>query len=67
MSSELYGWLVTQTAGYCGADLRAVCGEAALIAVRRRYPQIYQTTQRLMIDVDRFGVLHYMVAHIIPR
>lgn len=27
------------TVGYCGADMKALCAEAALRAVRRRYPQ----------------------------
>ncbi len=37
--------------GYCGADLRALCTEAALQALRRKYPQIYNTTQKLVLDV----------------
>ncbi|KAL1854743.1 TAT-binding protein-like protein 7, AAA ATPase [Paecilomyces lecythidis] len=38
------------TKGYGGADLRALCTEAALNAVQRRYPQIYQSTDKLLID-----------------
>lgn len=26
--------------GYCGADLKALCTEAAMRALRRRYPQV---------------------------
>ena len=37
--------------GYCGADLKALCTEAALFALRRRYPQIYETTEKLVLDV----------------
>ncbi|XP_041952498.1 ATPase family AAA domain-containing protein 2B isoform X3 [Alosa sapidissima] len=40
--------------GYCGADLRALCTEAALAALRRRYPQIYgssATGRRYQLDV----------------
>ncbi|RVE62455.1 hypothetical protein OJAV_G00157590 [Oryzias javanicus] len=37
---------------YCGADIKAVCSEAALCALRRRYPQIYSSTQKLLLDVD---------------
>jgi SpoVK/Ycf46/Vps4 family AAA+-type ATPase len=32
--------LASRTAGYCGADLRALCSEAVLRAVRRTYPQV---------------------------
>lgn len=42
--------LADLTKGYGGADLRALCTEAALNAVQRRYPQIYKTTDRLVID-----------------
>lgn len=37
--------------GYCGADIKAVCAEAALCALRRRYPQIYTSSQKLLLDV----------------
>ncbi|GIY05342.1 ATPase family AAA domain-containing protein 2B [Caerostris extrusa] len=33
--------LAACTTGYCGADLKALCSEAAFVALRRRYPQIY--------------------------
>lgn len=42
--------LAEVTKGYGGADLRALCTEAALNAVQRRYPQIYSTTDRLLLD-----------------
>lgn len=38
--------------GYCGADIKAVCSEAALCALRRRYPQIYSSSQKLVLDVN---------------
>lgn len=38
--------------GYCGADIKALCTEAALIALRRRYPQIYMSSQKLQLDVS---------------
>lgn len=38
------------TKGYGGADLRALCTEAALNAVQRRYPQIYSSNEKLLID-----------------
>jgi len=37
-------------AGYCGADLKSLCTEAALRALRRRYPQIYESRDKLKID-----------------
>ncbi|KAJ9225311.1 hypothetical protein DTO169C6_2341 [Paecilomyces variotii] len=42
--------LAEVTKGYGGADLRALCTEAALNAVQRRYPQIYQSSDKLLID-----------------
>src|SRR5271156_968218 len=38
------------TNGNGGADLRALCTEAALNAVQRRYPQIYKANEKLLID-----------------
>lgn len=42
--------------GYCGADIKAVCSEAALCALRRRYPQIYSSSQKLVLDVDSIAI-----------
>lgn len=42
--------LAAKTVGCCGADLRALCAEAALLALRRQYPQVYTSTARLKID-----------------
>ncbi|GMK54220.1 hypothetical protein CspeluHIS016_0108060 [Cutaneotrichosporon spelunceum] len=42
--------LATLTKGYGGADLRALCTEAALNAIQRKYPQIYKTTDRLQVQ-----------------
>ncbi|PYH99522.1 AAA-domain-containing protein [Aspergillus ellipticus CBS 707.79] len=44
------------TKGYGGADLRALCTEAALNAVQRRYPQIYKSDQKLLIDPKTIDV-----------
>lgn len=44
------------TKGYGGADLRALCTEAALNAVQRRYPQIYKSDQKLVIDPKTISV-----------
>ncbi|XP_030606598.1 ATPase family AAA domain-containing protein 2 isoform X3 [Archocentrus centrarchus] len=42
--------------GYCGADIKAVCSEAALCALRRRYPQIYFSSQKLVLDVNSISI-----------
>lgn len=44
------------TKGYGGADLRALCTEAALNAVQRRYPQIYRSNEKLQIDPASISV-----------
>uniref|UniRef100_A0A3B4AX49 ATPase family AAA domain-containing protein 2 n=1 Tax=Periophthalmus magnuspinnatus TaxID=409849 RepID=A0A3B4AX49_9GOBI len=41
---------------YCGADIKAVCSEAALCALRRRYPQIYSSSQKLVLDVNSIAI-----------
>ncbi|KAG4300882.1 hypothetical protein PCK1_002959 [Pneumocystis canis] len=49
--SELFlKQLADQTKGYGGADLKALCTEAALNAIQRRYPQIYRNSDKLLID-----------------
>ncbi|KAK5126726.1 hypothetical protein LTR85_009660 [Meristemomyces frigidus] len=45
------------TRGYGGADLRALCTEAALNAVQGTYPQIYASNQRLVIDPSTIKIL----------
>ena len=42
--------LAERTVGFCGADLKALCTEASLRALRRRYPQIYQSSEKLLIN-----------------
>ncbi|KAI0557279.1 AAA+ ATPase [Gracilaria domingensis] len=42
--------------GYCGADLKALCSEAAIRALRRRYPQIYSSQDKLVINVNEVRV-----------
>ena len=48
--------LATRTIGYCGADLKGLTAEAALNALRRRYPQVYQSNKKLAIDVKEVSV-----------
>ncbi|KAL8986365.1 MAG: hypothetical protein Q9205_000145 [Flavoplaca limonia] len=50
LTSSFKHEIATLTKGYGGADLRALCTEAALNAVQRRYPQIYKSNEKLQID-----------------
>ncbi|CAJ1077452.1 ATPase family AAA domain-containing protein 2B isoform X1 [Xyrichtys novacula] len=43
--------LAEKCVGYCGADIKALCTEAALVALRRRYPQIYGSSVKLKLDI----------------
>lgn len=44
------------TKGYGGADLRALCTEAALNAIQRTYPQIYSSNDKLLVDADKIKI-----------
>jgi SpoVK/Ycf46/Vps4 family AAA+-type ATPase len=50
--------LAEKCVGYCGADIKALCTEAALRAIRRHFPQIYNTTNRLLLDPSQVVVTH---------
>ncbi|KAM6444322.1 ATPase family AAA domain-containing protein 2-like [Rhynochetos jubatus] len=43
--------LAAKCVGYCGADIKSLCAEAALCALRRHYPQIYQSTEKLQLNM----------------
>lgn len=49
--------LAELTKGYGGADLRALCTEAALNAIQGTYPQIYTSKKKLLIDPKCIKVL----------
>ena len=56
---QAVGWtdeLAARCIGFCGADLKAVCTEAALCALRRRYPQIYDSERKKKIDVQSIQI-----------
>lgn len=55
-SNNMVTSLAERSVGYCGADLRALCTEAVLRSVRRIYPQIYESSHRLLIDPKRIKV-----------
>ncbi|XP_054274621.1 ATPase family AAA domain-containing protein 2-like isoform X2 [Macrosteles quadrilineatus] len=48
--------LAEKAVGYCGSDLRALCSEAVIQALRRRYPQIYKSNRKLLLDPDNVKV-----------
>ncbi|KAI9746699.1 MAG: hypothetical protein M1818_000413 [Claussenomyces sp. TS43310] len=48
--------LAHATKGYGGADLRALCTEAALNAIQRTYPQIYSSNNKLVIDPETIKI-----------
>jgi SpoVK/Ycf46/Vps4 family AAA+-type ATPase len=56
LPSNVKDELAVMTKGYGGADLRALCTEAAINAVQRRYPQIYKSDHKLVIDPKTIDV-----------
>ncbi|XP_056284078.1 ATPase family AAA domain-containing protein 2B isoform X2 [Pseudoliparis swirei] len=51
LSEPFVDELAEKCVGYCGADIKALCTETALAALRRRYPQIYGSSVKLSLDV----------------
>ncbi|XP_017633413.1 ATPase family AAA domain-containing protein At1g05910-like isoform X1 [Gossypium arboreum] len=58
-SKELKMELAASCVGYCGADLKALCTEAAIRAFREKYPQVYTSDDKYLIDVDSVKVEKY--------
>ncbi|KAF6230221.1 hypothetical protein HO133_004561 [Letharia lupina] len=56
LTSTFKNEIAKLTKGYGGADLRALCTEAALNAVQRRYPQIYKSNEKLQIRPETINV-----------
>ncbi|XP_048363965.1 ATPase family AAA domain-containing protein 2 isoform X2 [Sphaerodactylus townsendi] len=48
--------LAEQCVGYCGADIKSICTEAALCALRRRYPQIYTSSAKLQLNISSINI-----------
>jgi SpoVK/Ycf46/Vps4 family AAA+-type ATPase len=48
--------LAASAVGFCGADLKAMATEAAVRALRRTYPQIYDSDAKLAIDAAAIKV-----------
>ena len=70
LDSDFKDEIAKATKGYGGADLRALCTEAALNAVQRRYPQIYKSNEKLQIRPETINVaardFMISIAKIIP-
>ncbi|XP_068664542.1 ATPase family AAA domain-containing protein At1g05910 [Aristolochia californica] len=58
-SMELRLELAARCVGYCGADLKALCTEAAIRAFREKYPQVYTSDDKFLIDVDSVNIEKY--------
>ncbi|PFH59446.1 hypothetical protein XA68_12301 [Ophiocordyceps unilateralis] len=56
LSEPFKSSLAEKTKGYGGADLRALCTEAALNSIQRTYPQIYSSREKLMVDPDKITI-----------
>eukprot|EP00075_Anas_platyrhynchos_P015526 XP_027304779.1 ATPase family AAA domain-containing protein 2-like isoform X8 [Anas platyrhynchos] len=48
--------LAEKCLGYCGADIKSLCTEAALCSLRRCYPQIYASREKLQLDVNSIKI-----------
>ncbi|GLJ11461.1 hypothetical protein SUGI_0168260 [Cryptomeria japonica] len=44
--------LATTCMGYCGANLKSLCTEAAINVFHEKYPQIYTSDDKFVIDLD---------------
>jgi len=56
IGADTKDWIVKHSVGYCGADIKALCSEATLVALRRTYPQIYSCNDRLALDSSKIVV-----------
>ncbi|NWX37787.1 ATAD2 protein, partial [Notiomystis cincta] len=55
-SDNLLEELAEECVGYCGADIKALCAETGLCALRHHYPQLYESSQRLQINMDSIKI-----------
>jgi hypothetical protein len=56
ISDDFKNGLAENTKGYGGADLRALSTEAALNAIQRTYPQIYNSKEKLIVDPEKITI-----------
>ncbi|KAJ4374129.1 TAT-binding protein-like protein 7, AAA ATPase [Neocucurbitaria cava] len=57
LKPDMKDQLAELTKGYGGADIRALCTEAALNAVQGTFPQIYTSERKLLIDPSTIKIL----------
>lgn len=67
LSGDFIEKIAGLTKGYGGADLRALCTEAALNSIQRKYPQIYRTNKKLKIDPSKVKVIAKDFMHAIDK
>ncbi|KAM7473187.1 hypothetical protein LguiB_020478 [Lonicera macranthoides] len=51
--------LTASCVAYYGVDLKALCTEAAIHAFREKYPQVYKSNEKFLIDIDSIKVEGY--------
>ncbi|CAJ2505918.1 Uu.00g000480.m01.CDS01 [Anthostomella pinea] len=56
LSDEFKKALAKDAKGFGGADLRAMCTEAAINSIQRTYPQIYSSKDKLVVDPEKVTV-----------
>ena len=47
---KFISYLASNTVGFCGCDLQALCTEAVMCCLRRNYPQIYSTKSKYHVN-----------------
>lgn len=64
LSDKFISNLAPLTKGFGGADLRALCTEAALLSIQRKYPQIYRSSEKLVVNPKevKVGIRDFMLA-----
>lgn len=56
LSDDFKNSLARDAKGFGGADLRALCTEAAMNAIQRTYPQIYSSKEKLVADPEKITI-----------
>ncbi|KAH6654099.1 hypothetical protein BKA67DRAFT_658425 [Truncatella angustata] len=56
ISDDFKRSLARDAKGYGGADLRALCTEAAMNAIQRTYPQIYSSKDKLIVNPEKINI-----------
>lgn len=67
LPESLINKLAALTKGYGGSDIRALCTEAALNSIKRRYPQIYDSSKKLLINPDEIKVSETDFMHALDK